>query len=67
MNTQPEALRLAGLLETDGWPDAAAELRRLHEVNQALLKTLESYEAENEQLWGFVKGFIQSVKAKEQI
>jgi hypothetical protein len=66
-NTQPEALRLSELLETDGWPDAAAELRRLHEVNQALLKTLESYEAENEQLWGFVKGFIQSVKAKEQI
>jgi DNA-binding transcriptional regulator YbjK len=28
----PEALRLADLLETDGWPDAAAELRRLHEV-----------------------------------
>jgi uncharacterized protein YdcH (DUF465 family) len=26
----PEALRLADLLETDGWPDAAAELRRLH-------------------------------------
>ena len=31
MTTQPEALRLAELLETDGWPDAAAELRRLHE------------------------------------
>jgi hypothetical protein len=38
MNTQPEALRLAGLLETDGWPDAAAELRRLHEVNQMLVE-----------------------------
>ena len=41
MNTQPEALRLAGLLETDGWPDAAAELRRLHEVNQMLLDALD--------------------------
>jgi len=30
MTQQPEALRLANLLETDGWPDAAAELRRLH-------------------------------------
>jgi hypothetical protein len=29
MSTQPEALRLANLLETDGWPDAAFELRRL--------------------------------------
>lgn len=25
---QPDALRLAELLETDGWPDAAAVLRR---------------------------------------
>jgi hypothetical protein len=29
MPEQPEALRLANLLETDGWPDAAFELRRL--------------------------------------
>jgi hypothetical protein len=28
----PEALRLADLLETDGWPDAATELRRLHDL-----------------------------------
>ena len=41
---QPEALRLAELLETDGLNpastvrmDAAAELRRLHEVDQELL------------------------------
>ena len=40
MNTQPEALRLAELLDTDGWPDAAAELRRLHEVNQVLVGAL---------------------------
>ena len=38
---QPEALRLSELLETDGWPDAAAELRRLHEVNQMLVEALE--------------------------
>ena len=48
MNEQPEALRLAD--ELDGIPladmtealadDAAAELRRLHEVNQELLAAL---------------------------
>ena len=45
MNTQPEALRLADLLE-ESYPlepeaeQAAAELRRLHEVNQELLEAL---------------------------
>ena len=42
---QPEALRLAHWLERDGANcqqhlDAAAELRRLHEVNQELLAAL---------------------------
>ena len=45
MNTKPEALRLADALEdTDGAQDhdqAAAELRRLHEVNQMLVEALE--------------------------
>ena len=44
MNTKPEALRLADALEdTDGAQDhdqAAAELRRLHEENQALRQAL---------------------------
>lgn len=47
MNTQPEALRLADWLESEDMPtesascaDAAAELRRLHEENQMLLKAL---------------------------
>ena len=45
MSTQPEALRLADELEKC-WADpglqlkAAAELRRLHEVNQELLAAL---------------------------
>lgn len=54
MNTQPEALRLAESLER--WvrvyePEfelgtyAAAELRRLHEVNQELLEALKYAEA----------------------
>lgn len=44
MVTQPEALRLAtkmdGMLGWDCCKEAAAELRRLHEVNQELLKAL---------------------------
>ena len=43
MSNKPEALRLAGQLES-GRPvtgSAAAELRRLHEVNQELLEALE--------------------------
>ena len=45
---QPEALLLAGQLES-GKPvtgSAAAELRRLHEVNQELLEALRWYEAQ---------------------
>ena len=45
MNEQPESLRLADALEQDnrGYEpvtQAAAELRRLHEVNQELLEAL---------------------------
>lgn len=49
MNNQPEALRLAEQLESDYDPllhlikPAAAELRRLHKVNQALLEELVRY------------------------
>ncbi len=49
MNTQPEALRLADALMLERpnvkaatRQDAAAELRRLHEVNQELIKALEN-------------------------
>ena len=49
MTTQPEALKLANALDLYATGDdhqrdieqAAAELRRLHEVNQELLETLE--------------------------
>ena len=40
MNTQPEALRLADSL-TEIMPRAAAELRRLHGVNQELVAAVE--------------------------
>ena len=46
MSTQPEALRLADWLDghsngpMDNKHKAAAELRRLHEVNQELLEAL---------------------------
>ncbi len=46
LSNKPEALRLAGHLERfRSFPDdqdAAAELRRLHEVNQELLEALEA-------------------------
>ena len=48
MSDKPEALRLAGQLES-GRPvtgSAAAELRRLHAVNQELLEALRWYEAQ---------------------
>jgi hypothetical protein len=41
--TQPEALRLADEMESNGeCMSAAAELRRLHEVNQELLAALKA-------------------------
>lgn len=46
MNTQPEAIRLAKILETEAVPsiaidlEAAAELRRLHGLNAELLEAL---------------------------
>lgn len=46
MTNQPEALRLADELEELGYnalrSQVAAELRRLHEVNQELVEALES-------------------------
>ena len=47
MNNQPEALRLADTLDTLGFDFqtprlAAAELRRLHEVNQELVEALKT-------------------------
>jgi hypothetical protein len=44
MSEQPEALRLADLLETDGWPDAATELRGMHERIQLLYEQLNEAE-----------------------
>jgi hypothetical protein len=53
MNTQPEALRLAALLDDEEFNmsskdifEAAAELRRLHEENQALRQALAQPEQE---------------------
>jgi hypothetical protein len=51
-----EALRLAGRLRDDGIDfEAAAELRRLHEANQAMLEALKeimSWEENDEMTWG---------------
>ena len=52
---QPEALRLADELErVYGYPDtdaAANELRRVHEVNQALLAELQNIANANPRTW----------------
>ena len=59
-NTQPEALRLAEILEGDYCPDwfyeqgvdeAAAELRRLHALNAELLEALKLNYAELSSKW----------------
>ena len=48
MNEQPEALRLAAHAEANSnfgdMKSIAAELRRLHEVNQELLAALKAYQ-----------------------
>jgi len=58
MNTQPEALRLANALSAPGMmvdcAEIAAELRRLHAVNEELLEALEElalYIAHNGDDW----------------
>ncbi len=55
MSTQPEALRLAHLLtvlcDSVFIADAAAELRRLHEVNAELLGLLKEVAAEPDDAW----------------
>ena len=50
MSAQPEALRLAAMIERDTYPlsqffPAAAELRRLHESNTKLLAALKEAHA----------------------
>ena len=56
--TQPEALALADILDRSVLQvhaDAAAELRRLHELNQELLavmKEIMSWEENEQMAWG---------------
>ena len=59
MTTQPEAMnraiKLALRLECAGQNEAAAELRRLHELNQELLAVMEeimSWEENEQMTWG---------------
>ena len=57
MTQQPEALRHAEWLELSlaiGAQEAAAELRRLHEENKALLSVLSdvAYGLESARIWG---------------
>ena len=61
---QPEALRLADAILTSKWPqvspvwEAAAELRRLHEVNAELLEALKDLREAIKS-----RGVISTVKA----
>jgi hypothetical protein len=57
MKQQPEALRLADLLDGDKpmhCEEAADELRRLHEENKSLLSALSdvAYGLESARIWG---------------
>ena len=63
---QPEALRLADLLDGDAaahHEDAAAELRRLHKVNQELLEELVRYADE---LFNLRKELAKPEQAEKQ-
>jgi thiamine biosynthesis lipoprotein ApbE len=56
MTTQPEAMRLADALETRAITfrdkaEAAAELRRLHAVNQELTENLEKKSSAIQRIW----------------
>jgi hypothetical protein len=70
MTTQPEALRLAEVLEawTLGKPthhrEAAAELRRLHAVNQELLEALKK--AANHAYWPDIEKQIRATIKKAE-
>ena len=84
MTTQPqgqspvEALRLAHWLEhhgDDGFhPECAKELRRLHEVNQAMLEALKAYNLKHRMTYGLdgawdeeiTKGEAAIVKGEQQ-
>ncbi len=66
MSDTPETLPLAELLETGGWPDAAAELTRLHEAHDwqykmagDRLRRVEKLEAEVEALRAAAQTFVQ--------
>ena len=67
MSKQPEALLLANILEHQ-IPSiaclevAATELRRLHEVNQALLEALKQLElvAHGDEVWLFMRASVKN-------
>jgi len=67
MSTQPEALRLADEMERvaeyDHQIQAAAELRRLHEVNQELLELVGDVLAFVENDWNVPIELINAARA----
>jgi hypothetical protein len=72
MNTQPTALRLADILAEDAYwmlgQKAAAELRRLHAVNQELLEALkELNDAHDESPYGSMRVSRSVIQARAAI
>ena len=71
MSDKPEALRLADELErVYGYPDtdaAAAELRRLHEVNQELLEALKAAEAQMLQMGKVIEWEFGDCRSEDEM
>lgn len=68
MNTQPEALRLAERLEivVRLWADeAAAELRRLHDVNQELVEALKYHQEQTRPIQKTIEALAKAQGEKE--
>ena len=70
MSTQPEALRLADFLDSDDHMinskhivEAAAELRRLYEINQDLLEVLQTIVSTERDRHGYNPAWTDQARA----
>lgn len=64
---QPEALRLADLLAANWWPDAAAELRRLHRSEREGWRYADELEQERKRLHQFEIAFTKYLEKTEWV
>ena len=63
MTQQTEAQRLAELLDTDGWPDAAAELRRLNAELERKSDAIQRLWKERDTLQAVSKQLLEALQA----